>query len=719
MNDNDQPARPFQLRRRILTGCDVLMAVAAAVAIATLALEYGFYDPLPLPPGVLHVIEACVLAAFVLDRFLRLGLSRRRRQFFRGNWFDFVLMAGAAGVAVAVWSEKLHFKFLSVASLYIIITQVYILAVLVTRLVGFQIKVAGSGIHPIWVLIGSFAVVILFGTGLLMLPRAAPPDPVGVQLEEVSESLVGELKLPHGRGALVTHVFGGTPAAGAGMKRGDFIVAVGGMPVEDVKDLRRREAELTPGTKVEFVLYRGGEKKTLPVEVASRPVVFADALFTATSATCVTGLLVRNTGTEWTTFGQFVILALIQLGGLGIMVFGTVFALLAGRALSIRESMLAGQAMANGTIGRIGRMVKFVLLATLGIEAAAAVIMYPMWSQHLQATGAHVAFSSAFHAISAFCNAGFSLQKDSLGALRHHWQVIGVMAPLIVLGGLGFPVLYNLVKVLWARLRRVLGRGAPAAQTLTLHSKLVLSASLLLILGGALVLIILEAASDPGQSYGAPITYQDNPHLSSGGSSLVSLPPAEQAREAVFQSITARTAGFNTVEMNRLSPAGKLWMCLLMIIGGSPASTAGGMKTVTVAILLLTVASMLRRRERVEGFQRTITEQFTRKAVTLAGLYLTLLTIITLLLCVTMNGRRLIATGQQVTFVQLFFEACSACGTVGLTCGVTGSLTAVGKYVIIAGMFIGRLGPLTVLLALTMRLRAAKYSYPSEEVVLG
>ena len=609
----------------MLIGCDVLMAVAAAVAVSTLALEYGFYEPLPVSARALHVLELCVLGAFVLVKFLRLGMSPARWQFLRHNWLDFALVAAAAGVAVAVHTGKLHSRFLSVATMYIIITQVYILAVLVTRLVGFQVKVAGSGIHPIWVLIGSFAVAILFGAGLLMLPRAAP--------------------------------------------------------------------------------------------AASREVVFTDALFTATSATCVTGLLARDTGSEWTTFGQVVILTLIQLGGLGIMVFGTVFALLAGRALSIRESLLAGQALANGTIGRVGRMVKFVVLATLGIEAVAALMMYPMWREYLGATGPRVAFRSIFHAVSAFCNAGFSLQRDSLTSLRHHWQVIGVMAPLIVLGGLGFPVLHDLTRSLWTRLRRRLGRGGGPA--LSLHSKLVLAASAALILGGALALSVLEHASDPGQTYGAPITFQDNPYGSPTGNALARLPPGEHAREALFQSITARTAGFNTVEMDRLSPAGKLWMCLLMIIGGSPASTAGGMKTVTVTILLLTVASMLRRRERVEGFHRTITEQFTRKAITLAGLYVALLMIVTLLLCVTMNGRRMVGSGRELTFVQLFFEACSACGTVGLSCGVTGSLTTVGKYVTIAAMFIGRLGPLTVLLALTVRLRAARYSYPSEEVVLG
>lgn len=211
----------------------------------------------------------------------------------------------------------------------------------------------------------------------------------------------------------------------------------------------------------------------------------------------------------------------------------------------------------------------------------------------------------------------------------------------------------------------------------------------------------------------------DNPVSHEQGSPISRMPLGQAAREAIFQSVTARTAGFNTVQMDRLTPGGKLWMCLLMIVGGSPASTAGGMKTVTLAVLVLGVWGVLRRREQIEGFRRSIAEGFLRKALVLAGLYLLLVLTTTLLLCVDMSGRRLATTGQVVNFMQIFFEACSACGTVGLTCGVTTSLTTFGKYVIIFAMFIGRLGPLTLLLALTIRLKPARYAYPSEEVILG
>ncbi len=641
MAARDPSVRPAATRRRALWGLDAAMLLAAAAAISALALEYGFYE---LPAGIteaqLHVVEAVVLAVFVLNRLGHLALGPARKKFLKDNSIDFALMLVAAVIAVLVMTGRLQLRLLPAATVYVIITQVYILAALVIRTAGFQFRIAESGIPPAWTLIGSFAVVILFGAGLLMLPRAAPVE---------------------------------------------------------------------------------------------KPLSVTDAVFTATSATCVTGLIVRDTGDEFTVFGQVVILVLIQLGGLGIMIFGTLFALLAGGGLSIRQSLLAGQALSEETIGRAGRMVKFVVVATFLLEAAGAAAMYSMWRAPAGTVWGGIG-RSVFHAVSAFCNAGFSLQRDSLSSLRQHWQVLGVMAPLIVLGGLGFPVLYDLAKWLWRRRGALTGsgRGAPP---MALHSKLVLATSGVLLVLGAAGLLGLEYGSDPGQTYGAPYTdtqkvYGDFRPPSQPAAPIRRLPPSkpvppiprlpllEGARESVFQSVTARTAGFNTVDMDRLHPASKLWMCLLMVVGGSPASTAGGMKTVTLAVLLLAIWGMLRRREQIEGFRRTIAEGFVRKALVLAGLYLSLVVLTTLLLCVAMTGERL-SDGRVVSFVQLLFESCSACGTVGLSCGVTGSLTTFGKYVIIGAMFIGRLGPLTLLLALTLRVRPARYAYPSEEVILG
>jgi trk system potassium uptake protein TrkH len=345
-----------------------------------------------------------------------------------------------------------------------------------------------------------------------------------------------------------------------------------------------------------------------------------------------------------------------------------------------------------------------------------------MWAARLEAAGGPApwtaaAFRSAFHAVSAFCNAGLTLQSDNLMSVGG-WQVLGVIAPLIVLGGLGFPVLYDLTRAVWGRVCAAAGRPWSGGGKITLHTKLVLSASAVLVVGGAVGLLVIENASHLDQTYGAPYHAADNLYYRPAGPAMAKLDAAGQAGAAVFQSVSARTAGFNTVDMDGLSNGGKLWMCLLMIVGGSPAGAAGGMKTVTVAVLVMSIWCMLRRRERTESFQRSIDHVFIRKAVTLAGLYLMMVLLVTLLLCVTMSQQRL-ESGGPASFIQLFFEACSACGTVGLSCDVTPSLTIAGKYAIMAGMFIGRLGPLTLLLALTARLRAVKYGYPSEEVILG
>jgi trk system potassium uptake protein TrkH len=245
---------------------------------------------------------------------------------------------------------------------------------------------------------------------------------------------------------------------------------------------------------------------------------------------------------------------------------------------------------------------------------------------------------------------------------------------------------------------------------LSLHARLVLTTTVILIFVGAGGLLLLEPPSDSGR-YGAigrtPVydseirNRRDWPQM----------PLGQRVPHALFQSVTARTAGFNTIDMDELSDGGKAWMCGLMIIGGSPAGTAGGMKTVTIALLLVTVGCVLVRRQEVEVFHRSLAAEVLGKVVTLAVLYLLWVILITLLLCAAMR--------QGFGFIDLFFEACSACGSVGLSTGVTGSLNLFGKIVIIAGMFVGRVGPLAVLLGLTSRVRYVERAYPRENVVLG
>lgn len=463
---------------------------------------------------------------------------------------------------------------------------------------------------------------------------------------------------------------------------------------------------------------------------ASEPVLWGDSqhyvvqhlvncLFTAVSATCVTGLVVYDTGSDFTLFGQAVILALMQLGGLGIMIFGGVVGVLMGRQISLRESLVLQDAVSKNTVGQIGSLVRFIFVATFVIEAMGALLLYPMWDPEITSVGQRC-FLSVFHSVSAFCNAGFSLQADSLVAYRGRWQMFGAVMPLIIIGGLGFPAVQDLFATMLARLRHrwegrragtgTGGRSATAARrSLTLHTKLVLASTLVLILGGAVLLLFCETPSPITARHIRPIggVALEPPHPES----MHGMGFFERAGVALFQSVTARTAGFNTVRMDTesMSPAAHFLLCVLMFVGGSPASTAGGVKTVTVTVLMLSVLASLRRRENTEAFGRTIgRDLLTRAAVLVIGMF-GVVTLVTFALAVT----------EDAPLQEVLFESVSACGTVGLSTGLTPRLTGIGKVVIMLGMFAGRLGPLTFLIALAGRSRPVRYEYPQEQVVIG
>ena len=440
----------------------------------------------------------------------------------------------------------------------------------------------------------------------------------------------------------------------------------------------------------------------LPAAHNGSQLCFTDAVFTATSATCVTGLTVRDTGGGFTRLGQMVILVMIQVGGLGIMIFGALFAMLLGSPLSLRESVAMRDIMNEQTPGRIGRIVVFICLITFAMEALGAMGLYGTWSSTPNAETTEVLrggalYKSIFHSISAFCNAGFSLQTDSLTGYRGCWQIYLILCPLIILGGLGFPVLHNL----WVIARgRLLGRrcrfdtekdSAFASGRLTLHSKIVLTTTAALLLFGFVLFLVLEG-----------VRSEPSPHSVTGIALLDSL----------FNSITARTAGFNTVAIDKLSAGSKLALIFLMYVGGSPSSTAGGIKTVSFAIMVLAIFATMRRRREVLVFHRTIPMMVVRRVATLIMLYGLLLWVLTLLMTITENS-------SDQDMLNLFFEVASALGTVGLSTGVTGQLTLAGKWIIIIAMLIGRLGPLSLLAALTFNIKPIRYEYPHEPLVVG
>ena len=459
----------------------------------------------------------------------------------------------------------------------------------------------------------------------------------------------------------------------------------------------------TKGLIVLFVILicAGAGLLMLPKAHNLEKMSITDAFFTATSATCVTGLIVVDTGKDFSMIGQTIILILIQLGGLGIVVFGAVLALLLGQALSVKESLAMQDLLNTKTLRNISMMIGFIFLGTIVIEAIGAVSLMPMWDNvPAAAPDAEMRwFYSVFHSISAFCNAGFSLFDTSLINYDTSFGVYTVIAPLIILGGLGFGVLYNLTHVATDRVKRflrlkfnpdsALSIGMP--ERVQLQTKIVLTTSLILIVVGTILLMLFEYRSPQTEHHG-------------------------QFKVALFQSITARTAGFNTVDISSLSEASKLILMMLMFIGGSPGSTAGGIKTVTLALIIMVIYATLRKRREVEMFKRSVRLAVVGRAMTVMLLFAGSLIVMTMLLMLT--EQHMMAENNW-SLLDLAFETASALGTVGLTTGVTPTLTIAGKWIIIVTMLIGRLGPLTLLVGLTFNLKSASYDYPSEPLMVG
>ena len=413
-------------------------------------------------------------------------------------------------------------------------------------------------------------------------------------------------------------------------------------------------------------------------------ITFTDAVFTSTSAVCVTGLAVCDTATEFTRTGQFVIFGLIQIGGLGIMIFGALFAVLLGSKLSMKEAVAIRDIINEQNVGDLSRKVIFICLATFAFELAGMALLmtvelpgHSFWDKF---------FFSMFHSVSAFCNAGFSLQSDSLVAFRDNWQTYFVICPLIIVGGLGFPVLLNLYDLLRYKYESLCSYDCKLRRPrLMLHSKLVLYPTAFLLIGGTIILWLCSFTNSAQH-----VSFLD----------------------CFFNSVTLRTAGFNTIDFSKLDAATRLVMIAFMSVGGSPASTAGGIKTVTIAIIVLTIISTMKKHNTVDIFHRSISVAMVRRSLVLAAIYALLLWLMSLLLIVTENN-----TGKDP--LDLFFETASALGTVGLSTGLTPELTTTGKWVIIIAMLAGRLGPLTLLTSLTISPKRGRYKYPNEPLVIG
>ena len=436
-----------------------------------------------------------------------------------------------------------------------------------------------------------------------------------------------------------------------------------------------------------FAILLGTLLLSLPLAQAGDPVSVLDAFFTATSAVCVTGLTVVDTGTRFSPAGQAVVLALIQVGGLGLMTFAVFVGVVLGRKVAFTDRMVIQDSMHHTPKAGVRRLVRYVLGFTLASEAAGALLLWLRFRG--QFPSGEAAWQSVFHAVSAFCNAGFGLLPDNLVRYRGDLLVNLAITALIVVGGLGFLVNMEVRDQAMLRLR---GRRAPM---LTLHARLALTVTAALLVAGTLAFLALE---------------WDN--------ALRGLPPGERLLASWFQSVTPRTAGFNTVDFGRVSSDTLFFTILLMFVGASPGSTGGGIKTTTFGLLVALVVARWRGRGRATVFHRTIPHAVMDRALMLTLLAWALVSLgIGLLVFTETHGRPF---GEaEPRFVALMFEAVSAFGTVGLSTGLTPSLSPAGKLVLAALMFVGRVGPLTLVLAVGPRQERGRFRYAEENVMVG
>jgi trk system potassium uptake protein TrkH len=425
-----------------------------------------------------------------------------------------------------------------------------------------------------------------------------------------------------------------------------------------------------------IIILVGAGLLTLPIASESGlPIPFLNALFTATSATCVTGLVVQDTGRDFSIFGQVVILLMIQVGGLGFMTMSTLFALVLRKRISLRERLILQEALNQMSMEGIVRLIRKVITYALVIEGTGALVFAIRWSFDMPAGKA--IYFGIFHAVSFFNNAGFDLfgEYRSLTGYVDDIVVNVVSMALIVLGGIGFIVISEVI-------------GYRHLRKLSLNTKVVLTTTSFLIVVGAIVIFIFEFTN--------PRTLGP---LSGTGKVLASL----------FQSITPRTAGANTIDIGSMRQATQFFMILLMFIGASPGSTGGGIKTTTFTILIGAVISMIRGKKDIVLFRFRLGQDRIIKAITLTILALFLVIFVAMLL----------STTEDHSFLMILFEVTSAFGTVGLTMGLTLQLTAFGKVMIILMMFIGRLGPLTLAYALRPKNDKELYRYPEGKITIG
>ncbi len=431
------------------------------------------------------------------------------------------------------------------------------------------------------------------------------------------------------------------------------------------------------------VILFGGLILNLPIAAKSgKSVGLLNALFTSTSAVCVTGLIVVDTSTYWNEFGQLVIISLIQIGGLGFMTMATMFSLLTGKKINLRERLLIQESLNQRDLSGLVKLTRYIIMMTFAIEGTGALLLSMVFIPKLGLIKG--IWYSVFHSISAFCNAGFDLMSpisgeySSLTYFVNNSLINLVICGLIILGGIGFPVLLDVI-------------NNKKYSKLNVHSKIVINTTAILIAIGFLFIFIVEF----------------NNKGSLGGLNM-----KEKLLSSLFQSVTLRTAGYSTIDLTLLKESTLFLMIILMLIGASPASTGGGLKTTTVATLFLTVKSFILGKEDIEVYQRRISSTTVRKSLGIffIGVFVALFGTLTLTI-----------VSPGFSLLESAFEVVSAFATVGLSLGGSPTLTSFGKIIIMILMFSGRVGSLTIFIALLSRSKKikSKVRYAEGKIIVG
>lgn len=399
---------------------------------------------------------------------------------------------------------------------------------------------------------------------------------------------------------------------------------------------------------------------------------FNETAFTATSAVCVTGLVVQDTATYWSPFGQVIILILIQIGGLGVVSAASAFSIMIGQRIGLKYRSIMQDAISAPKVGGIVRITKFIITITLILETIGALVMMPTFCKEFGAKGI---WKAVFHSVSAFCNAGFDVMGSGKGKFVSLTQyadnpVINItIMSLIIIGGIGFLVLHD-IKTNKFRVKHY-----------TLQSKIVLVTTLILILVPALIFLHTD---------------------------FYELPLGKGIMASLFQSVTPRTAGFNTMDVTQMSGGNKALTIILMLIGGSPGSTAGGMKTTTITLLAINAISIFKRNPETEIFRRRVNHNIIRTAATLLMMYISLFAV----------SGIVISSIEQIDIDKCFYETASALGTVGLTQGITTQLGVVSQVILMTLMFLGRVGGLTIIFAAISK-SGKSSKLPQEDIIVG